>query len=101
MGVVQLSDAGIELLCTEAQPSPPKPCTTTNGGWSGRTPWPTDHPDRPRRKPMLRTLVPIGVRATGAELLLDLETARSLSIESGSSYHAPERVDLVYRPLLR
>jgi LysM domain len=78
---VQMTDTGIELLWTEAQPSPAKAWTTTDGGWSWRTPWPTEQPDRAHGRPILPTLVPIGVRADGAELLLDLETAGSLSIE--------------------
>ena len=78
---VQLTDTGIELLWTEAQPSPAKSWTTTDGGWSWRTPWPNEQPDRAQGRPILPTLVPIGVRADGAELLLDLETAGSLSIE--------------------
>ena len=45
---VQLTDAGIELLWTEAQSSPTKPWTTTDGGWSWRTPWPIEQPDRAR-----------------------------------------------------
>jgi len=78
---VQLTDTGIELLWTESQPSPAKAWTTTDGGWSWRTPWPNEQPDRAQARPILPTLVPIGVRADGAELLLDLETAGSLSIE--------------------
>jgi len=78
---VQLTDTGIELLWTETQPSPVKPWTTTDGGWSWRTPWPTEQQGHEPGVPILPTLVPIGVRADGAELLLDLETAGSLSIE--------------------
>ena len=82
---VQLTDAGIELLWTEAQSSPTKPWTTTDGGWSWRTPWPAERPDHTPSRPILPTLVPIGARADGAELLLDLETAGSLSIEGEPS----------------
>jgi hypothetical protein len=78
---VQLTDTGIELLWTEAQPSPAKAWTTTDGGWSWRTPWPNEQPDRGQGQPVLPSLVPIGVRADGAELLLDLETAGSLSVD--------------------
>ncbi len=92
---VQLTDTGIELLWTEAQPSPVKPWTTTDGGWSWRTLWPTEQPDGDHGRPMLPTLVPIGVRADGAELLLDLETAGSLSVEG-----APELVTAFTRQLV-
>ncbi|MGD9792046.1 MAG: hypothetical protein AB7V43_01090 [Acidimicrobiia bacterium] len=78
---VQLNDTGVELLWSEAQSSPPKSWTTTDGGWSWRTPWPPERRDHRQRRPILPTLVPIGVRADGGELLLDLETAGSLSID--------------------
>jgi len=77
----QLTDEGIELLWTAPQPAPPKPWTTTDGGWSWRTGWPASLTEGPRPAPILPTLVPVGVRENGEEVLLDLETAGSLSIE--------------------
>lgn len=77
----QLTDDGVELLWTEPQPAPPKPWATTDGGWSWRTPWPASPQRSSRPAPMLPTLVPVGVRENGEEVLIDLETAGSLSID--------------------
>jgi hypothetical protein len=78
---VQHNDGGVELLWNEPQARPPKPWTTTDGGWSWRTPWPTTPPANVRLAPILPALVPLGKRPDGSELLLDLEAAGSLTIE--------------------
>jgi hypothetical protein len=75
----QLTDGGVELLWTEPQPVPPRPWTTTNGGWSWSAGWHSAHVSRER--PMLPTLVPLGVRENGEELLLDLEAIGSVSLD--------------------
>jgi LysM domain len=78
---VQHNDDGVELLWNEPQARPPKPWTTTDGGWSWRTPWPTNPPANVRPAPILPALVPLGKRPDGSELLLDLEAAGTLTIE--------------------
>jgi hypothetical protein len=78
---VQHNDNGVELLWNEPQARPSKPWTTTDGGWSWRTPWPTNPPANIRLAPILPALVPLGKRPDGSELLLDLEAAGSLTIE--------------------
>jgi LysM domain len=78
---VQHNDDGVELLWNEPQARPSKPWTTTDGGWSWRTPWPTTPPANVRLAPILPALVPLGKRPDGSELILDLEAAGSLSIE--------------------
>jgi LysM domain len=83
---VQHNDDGVELLWNEPQARPSKPWTTTDGGWSWRTPWPTNPPAGVRVAPILPALVPLGKRPDGSELLLDLEAAGSLTIE-GSPEH--------------
>ena len=76
----QLTDDGVELLWTEPQPRPPKPWTTANSGWSWSASWP-DPLAVAERAPVLPTLVPLGVRENGEELLLDLEAIGSLSLD--------------------
>jgi hypothetical protein len=83
---VQHNDDGVELLWNEPQARPSKPWTTTDGGWSWRTPWPTTPPANVRLAPILPALVPLGKRPDGSELLLDLEAAGSLSIEGNPDH---------------
>ena len=83
---VQHNDEGVELLWNEPQARPPKPWATTDGGWSWRTPWPTNPPAAVCVAPILPALVPLGKRPDGSELLLDLEAAGSLSIEGTPEY---------------
>jgi LysM domain len=92
---VQHNDDGIELLWNEPQARPPKPWTTTDGGWSWRTPWPTNPPANVRLAPILPALVPLGKRPDGSEFLLDLEAAGSLAIEGN-----PEQITAFIRQLV-
>jgi hypothetical protein len=92
---VQHNDDGVELLWNEPQARPPKPWTTTDGGWSWRTPWPTTPPANVRLTPILPALVPLGKRPDGSELLLDLESAGSLAIEGN-----PEHITAFIRQLV-
>jgi hypothetical protein len=92
---VQHNDDGVELLWNEPQARPPKPWATTDGGWSWRTPWPTNPPAAVRVAPILPALVPLGKRPDGSELLLDLEAAGSLTIEG-----TPEHTTAFIRQLV-
>jgi LysM domain len=92
---VQHNDGGVELLWNEPQARPPKPWTTTDGGWSWRTPWPTNPPAGVRVAPILPALVPLGKRPDGSELLLDLEAAGTVTIEG-----TPENTTAFIRQLV-
>jgi LysM domain len=92
---VQHNDDGVELLWNEPQARPSKPWSTTDGGWSWRTPWPTNPAANVRLAPILPALVPLGKRPDGSELLLDLEAAGSLTIEG-----TPEHTTAFIRQLV-
>lgn len=77
----QLDDEGVELLWSQPQPSPPHRWTTTDGGWSWRIAWPSPAAASRDQVPVLPTLVTIGTRDDGAELLLDLEAAGSVAVD--------------------
>jgi hypothetical protein len=77
---VELDEDRIEILFADAAPFPPAGWTTPNGGRSWTYRLPDTTPDGPVRQLITPSLITIGHRSDGGEVLLDLETAGSLSL---------------------
>lgn len=79
ISAVQLEAEHVEILWTEPAPDPHGDWATANGGWSWTHPYIAEPGDVMQALPIAPLLVEVGLR-DDAPLLLDLETAGSVSI---------------------